>query len=235
MTDAQPRAIPPALVGLARGVLLAAITAAAAYVADTTLDWGQWTWAVPVVALVLRSLEGLVDQMGGQPGQSKLVAGKDVTVVPMAPVPDEVRPAEPNPSVGIDYAALGAAVAEAIRATQPLPPVPNAYPTHEPKPPVGLIQPAGDDPPTSPCPACSQPVIYATTLNQRNGRWTVLPLEDASAPDVEADWELSGDTHEAVDMLGQPVGSYPVAVYVNADVGNSYRTHPPSHFLGHEH
>jgi hypothetical protein len=123
--------------------------------------------------------------------------------------------------------------APAVVPPPPPPPPPPAADPFEARPPVGLMPPT--PPRRQPCPTCAQPVIYATIRNDRNDRWTVLPLEDASAPDVEADFELTGDTHEAVDILGNPAGVLPVAVYVNADVGNSYRTHPPSHFLGHEH
>jgi hypothetical protein len=115
-----------------------------------------------------------------------------------------------------------------------------------PKPAAGLAAPAPADervvprydPPTpvaSPCPTCGDPVVYASMLNARNGRWTVLPLEAAFAADVEADFELSGDVHEAVDIMGNVAGVFPVAVYVNSSTGNNWRTHPPSHFLGHDH
>jgi hypothetical protein len=76
------------------------------------------------------------------------------------------------------------------------------------------------------CPTCGEPVVLAAVENQRNGKWTVLPLEQ-----VEGDFTLYDMTHEAVDIMGRVVGEFPVAAQVPGD----YQTHHPSHYLEQGH
>lgn len=86
----------------------------------------------------------------------------------------------------------------------------------------------------STCPTCGQPVTLAAIENPRNGRWTVLPLDYVPDPTMPADFELVPNaTHEAVDLMGEVVGEFPVAMYIGQRDGrHEYRTHPPSHYLG---
>lgn len=79
------------------------------------------------------------------------------------------------------------------------------------------------------CPTCGQQVVLATIENKRNGRWTILPLE--RVPDAGGDFRLTAEDHEAVDIMGEPKGDYPVAIYGEGD----FRTHRPSHYLGDPH
>jgi len=83
---------------------------------------------------------------------------------------------------------------------------------------------------------CDVDVIYAAVENQRNGKWTIVPLEKAEG-DTPGDFDLvPNTTHEVVNILGEMVGEYPVATYLrDKDPTNNYRTHSPSHFLGDSH
>jgi hypothetical protein len=82
------------------------------------------------------------------------------------------------------------------------------------------------------CPECGREVFLTAVENPRNGKWTVLPLEDASDPELDADFKVLADTHEAVDIMGQVVGEFPVAVYTGErSTETLFRTHNPSHYL----
>jgi hypothetical protein len=80
------------------------------------------------------------------------------------------------------------------------------------------------------CPSCSQPVVLAAIQNQRNGKWTILPLDKIADEDT-ANFVLLDRVHEAVDIMGNVSGPYPVAELVELSTSESYRTHPPSHYL----
>ena len=88
------------------------------------------------------------------------------------------------------------------------------------------------------CPTCNKTVVMAAIENPRNGRWTALPLDEAVGISL-GQFELLDTVHEAVDILGQPLGHFPVAVYHGEpDSHHAYSAHPPSHYLvdpGHEH
>ena len=88
------------------------------------------------------------------------------------------------------------------------------------------------------CPKCGEEILMATIWNQRNDKWTVLPLDGPfESFDIQADFWIPdmNDLHEAVDILGNVVGEFPVAQLVGMNRTNKWRTHPPSHFLGHDH
>lgn len=79
MADPQQRAIPPAVVGLVRAALLGVIGAIVTVSTNPAADWGTWQWLAPLLAAAGPLLYGLVDQMFGQPPQTSVVAGRDVT------------------------------------------------------------------------------------------------------------------------------------------------------------
>lgn len=80
-----------------------------------------------------------------------------------------------------------------------------------------------------PDPKCDIDILFTAHENERNGRWTVLPLE--SAPD-NGDFRVLMKTHPAVDIMGQPAGAYHISEYMGPGLGEGYRTHSSSHFLG---
>jgi hypothetical protein len=72
------------------------------------------------------------------------------------------------------------------------------------------------------CPKCGGEVIMTSHLNQRNGKWTALPLElDGSS------FAILGETHEAFGILGDSLGE----LLVSIEAPGEFRPHPPSHFL----
>lgn len=82
------------------------------------------------------------------------------------------------------------------------------------------------------CPTCGEEVLLAAVYNQRNDKWTALPLDHA--PDDElGNFILTDQMHEAFAVLGDSLGELPVAEYTGSAVpSRDYRSHPPSHFLG---
>jgi len=85
---------------------------------------------------------------------------------------------------------------------------------------------------TCPNPNCNVEVTLAAVKNPRNGKWTVLPLEEHFGFHEKADFTLIDETHEAVNIMGEVVGEFPVALYQGEMSRlNTYRTHSPSHFL----
>ena len=109
-------AIPPAAVGTLRGGAAAGVVVAALglITALTSLDWGKYAPAAAAIAGLVPALYGVLDQLGGQPGQSGLVAGHDVTPQPpVFGIGEPLTLAEPIQPV-IDPDAWGEAVAEAI-------------------------------------------------------------------------------------------------------------------------
>ncbi len=76
-----------------------------------------------------------------------------------------------------------------------------------------------------PEPTCKVDVTLTAHLNPRNGKWTILPLEESPGP---GDFKVLNSFHEAVDIMENVVGEFPIST---REPG-SYRTHRPSHFLG---
>ena len=111
-------AIPPAAVGTLRGGAAATVVAAALALVSalTSLDWGPRYGPIAVtIAGLVPALYGVLDQLGGQPGQSGLVAGHDVTPQPAIGEPiavtlEQFEPAQPV----LDPDVWGEAVAQAI-------------------------------------------------------------------------------------------------------------------------
>jgi hypothetical protein len=87
------------------------------------------------------------------------------------------------------------------------------------------------------CPTCEQPVTLASIENPRNGKWTVLPLDGPFETwDIECNFDVLDETHEAVNIMGEVVGEFPVAIHIShLSPGAQYRTHPPSHYLEEVH
>lgn len=86
----------------------------------------------------------------------------------------------------------------------------------------------------STCPYCGEEVLLAAIWNQRNDKWTVLPLQGPyESPDTECDFWIPdmNELHEAVDIMGNVVGEFPVAQYTGMLGTNRWRTHNPSHYL----
>lgn len=83
------------------------------------------------------------------------------------------------------------------------------------------------------CPTCGREVIMAALENQRNGKWTAIPLDEVFGLEDKGSFTLTIDTREAFDILGESLGRLPVAVYEGEPtVLNSWTAHSPSHFLG---
>lgn len=84
----------------------------------------------------------------------------------------------------------------------------------------------------STCPKCGEEVVLASVHNIRNNKWTIVPLDAAPAPDGQGSFAFRQGMsvlHDAVDIMGEVVGEFPVAEYVPG-VG-TYKTHNPSHYL----
>lgn len=81
------------------------------------------------------------------------------------------------------------------------------------------------------CPKCGADVELTAVENPRNGKWTILPLDYGDV--ARGDFKILEATHEAVDIMGEYAGTYPIAEFTPG-VGN-HRTHNPSHYLGVEH
>lgn len=73
-------------------------------------------------------------------------------------------------------------------------------------------------------PNCKIDVIYTAFQNERTGTWVILPLEQA---EDEGDFTVLQATHETVDIMKRPVGTYLISIHRPG----FYRTHRPSHFL----
>lgn len=83
----------------------------------------------------------------------------------------------------------------------------------------------------STCPECGADVELTAVENIRNGKWTILPLNYEDTPG--GDFKILEASHDAVDIMGEYAGTYPIAEYTPG-VGN-HSTHNPSHYLGHQH
>lgn len=80
------------------------------------------------------------------------------------------------------------------------------------------------------CSVCFEGVYYCSVQNPRNGKWTVVPLDIAPVNEGEGNFKIDfGQIHEAVDIMNEIVGEFPVGIYSPED--GDHRTHPPSHFL----
>lgn len=81
------------------------------------------------------------------------------------------------------------------------------------------------------CPECDQEVIYCSTTNVRNGKWQVIPLQEA--PDgVRGNFRIDEDNMQmAKNLAMEDVGPYPVALYGQG----IFVPHNPSHFTGAPH
>lgn len=78
-----------------------------------------------------------------------------------------------------------------------------------------------------PCPGCGEPVLLASLLNHRNGKWTVIGLDHRPG-----EFEVIMRGAVAVDLGDRVVGPYPVAVH-EPNVLCAYSPHPPSHWELH--
>ena len=87
------------------------------------------------------------------------------------------------------------------------------------------------------CPYCGEEVTLAAVENPRKpDKWTVLPLDGPfESWSTECNFDLLEETHEAVDIMGEVVGEFPIAVRTSMSPGSKYRTHKPSHYLGDSH
>lgn len=106
-------AIPPAAVGTLRGGAAAGVVVAVLSLVSalTSLDWGpKYGPLAATVAALVPALYGVADQLGGQPGQSGLIAGRDVAPSAAA-APVSAGPAVLDPDVWAE------AVAKSIVAT----------------------------------------------------------------------------------------------------------------------
>ncbi len=83
----------------------------------------------------------------------------------------------------------------------------------------------------SACPKCGKDIVLATIENPRNGKWTVLPLEYSPDIDEIGEFDLTREVHEAVNIMGEVVGMFPVVEHKKPSGWCLYRTHSPSHFL----
>lgn len=82
------------------------------------------------------------------------------------------------------------------------------------------------------CPMCGDEVSLVAIYNQRNNKWTALPLEFAEGDEL-GNFILTEKMHEAFGVLGDSLGMLPVAEYTGSGVpSRHYRSHTPSHFLG---
>lgn len=88
------------------------------------------------------------------------------------------------------------------------------------------------------CPRCDDDVILAAVHNQRNGKWTAVPLDHAPGNEL-GNFEVTDETHEAFGILGNSLGELSVGVYKgDHSPEHEYVPHPPDHFLepvGHAH
>jgi hypothetical protein len=76
----------------------------------------------------------------------------------------------------------------------------------------------------STCPGCGEPVLLASLLNHRNGKWTVIGLDHRPG-----EFEVITRGAVAVDLGNRVVGPYPVAVH-EPGRARGYAPHPPSHW-----
>lgn len=109
-------AIPPAAVGTLRGGAAAGVVVAVLSLVSalTSLDWGpKYGPLAATVAALVPALYGVADQLGGQPGQSGLIAGRDVA--PSAE-PVDVMPVN-MPAAALDPDVWAEAIAKSILAT----------------------------------------------------------------------------------------------------------------------
>lgn len=82
------------------------------------------------------------------------------------------------------------------------------------------------------CPRCDREVVLAAVQNQRNQKWTAVPLDYVPGPDAHGNFIKSVGTHEAFDILGNSLGELPKFFYAQETaIDYSWVTHPPSHFL----
>lgn len=119
-------AIPPAAVGTLRGGAAAGVVVAvlSLITALTSLDWGpKYGPLAATIAGLVPAIYGIMDQLGGQPGQSSMLAGKDVPPTPnlglvgSEPIAVTLEPVAMQASPPLDPGVWGEAVAEAILRT----------------------------------------------------------------------------------------------------------------------
>lgn len=77
------------------------------------------------------------------------------------------------------------------------------------------------------CPKCNAEITMASIFNPRNGKWTALPLDRGKD---RTSFVLSEEKTEAFGILGDSLGSFPIATLVAPYEGN-FTPHPPSHYL----